>query len=72
MINLLNSKNRIQKINSLQQLSLIQGFPNDHNKVNILTDVMHAFSMKALTSQIKAMAEQDKQIPIGENLNIIV
>ncbi len=72
MVNYLNSKNLIQNFQTIQQLSPIQGFSNNHNKVNILTDVMPAFSMKALTSQIKAMAEQDKQIPIGENINIIV
>jgi len=72
MVNYLNSKNLIQNFQTIQQLSSIQEFPNNHNKVNILTDIMPDFSMKALTSQIKAMAEQDKNIPIGENLNIIV
>ena len=72
MVNYLNSKYLIKNFQTVQQLSSIQGFPNNHNKVNILTDVMTAFSMKALTSQIKAMAEQDKKFSIGENLNIIV
>lgn len=72
MLNFLNSKNSVQNFRSVQNISLNQTFLNNHNNVNRLTDTMMAFSMKALTSQIKAMAEQDKQIPIGEILNIIV
>lgn len=72
MINLLNSKNRIQKIQAVQQVSTAQKISNIYNDGNKLTDIIPAFSIKALTSQIKAMAEQDKKIPIGEKLNLIV
>ncbi len=72
MVNYLNSKNWIQNFQNIQKISSIQGLSNNHNNINKLTYTMFAFSMKALTSQIKAMAEQDKKIPIGEILNVIV
>lgn len=70
MINFLNSKNRIQNIQPIQQATSVQSISKNNNNVSLLTDVVPFFSMKALTSQIEAMAEQDNLSSIGKKLNL--
>lgn len=70
MINFLNSKNRIQNIQPVQQVSAVQSISKNNKEIPQLTDVVPLFSMKALTSQIEAMAEQDNLSSIGKKLNL--
>jgi len=69
MIKFLNFKNRIQKFQTAQKIDPIQIGPN-YNKVMNLIDDRTASSMKILSNQILAMAEQDNKTSTGKKLNI--
>ena len=70
MINFLNFKDCIQKIQTSGHIPTFRMNLNGYNRVSNLADVAQNHSIKVLSGQIIAMAEQDNQTLIGKNLDI--